>query len=387
MKVLVITPIYYIKGREKLFHDTSAIHYLLKYWPKNAEIVVVHEYHSSIKQFGRYVKKQERNYLKFGYHFEEDGIKVHMYELPIFPRQKTLLKSQQNYMIKHINRILKKDSFNPDIIISHQPSYYSSQYIDKIVSDAKRIAVLHYSDVKEQKRDKNYIQKLYSNYDNVFCRSNSIYKFFENEGLENLSKQYIYSGIPNILTTIEKHWDSNCIQILYVGKLIKRKNVDLIIRALSKIKNSKDFRLIIIGQGPEKKNLIELSKKLSLSNKVKFIPHISREEVYSYMGKSDIFIMPSIGETMGLVYLEAMQQGCITIGTKGEGIDGIIKNGKNGFLVEPNSVDDLVKILKTIFNNSSYSNKKISYEAQKISKGFKEESMGKEYFNIIKGCM
>ena len=88
MKVVIITPFYYIKGREKLFHDTSCVHYLLKYWPKNTEVYVFNEYHSWFKQWSRYFYKSERNYLKNGYYFQEDGIKVNLIEIPIFPKQK-----------------------------------------------------------------------------------------------------------------------------------------------------------------------------------------------------------------------------------------------------------------------------------------------------------
>ena len=55
------------------------------------------------------------------------------------------------------------------------------------------------------------------------------------------------------------------------------------------------------------------------------------------MRENDIFVLPSVGETFGMVYLEAMASGCITVCTKDDGVDGIIKNGENGFLVEPNS--------------------------------------------------
>lgn len=59
------------------------------------------------------------------------------------------------------------------------------------------------------------------------------------------------------------------------------------------------------------------------------------------MSKADVFAMVSTNETLGLVYLEAMSQGCITIGSKGEGIDGIIKDGVNGYLCEPKNIESV----------------------------------------------
>ena len=65
------------------------------------------------------------------------------------------------------------------------------------------------------------------------------------------------------------------------------------------------------------------------------------------MKKSDVFVMPSAPETFGLVYLEAMASGCIVVGAKGWGIDGLIKNGFDGYLVEPRDIDALKNFLLT----------------------------------------
>lgn len=101
------------------------------------------------------------------------------------------------------------------------------------------------------------------------------------------------------------------------------------------------------------------------------------------MQNSDIFCMPSQNETLGLVYLEAMSKGCITIGTQNEGIDGIIVDHKNGFLVEPNEAS-LSKTLKQIFDMKEEELVKISDEAIKTAKIYTEKNMSKKYFNLIK---
>ena len=56
--------------------------------------------------------------------------------------------------------------------------------------------------------------------------------------------------------------------------------------------------------------------------------------------------MPSYPEGFGIVYLEAMASGCITIGTEGEGIANLIKNGENGFLVPPDDPDDIAAVME-----------------------------------------
>ena len=59
---------------------------------------------------------------------------------------------------------------------------------------------------------------------------------------------------------------------------------------------------------------------------------MKREEVIRQMDNHDVFVMISRNETFGLVYLEAMARGCITIASRNEGFDGVIEHGVNGFL-------------------------------------------------------
>jgi glycosyltransferase involved in cell wall biosynthesis len=71
------------------------------------------------------------------------------------------------------------------------------------------------------------------------------------------------------------------------------------------------------------------------------------------MRQADVFVLPSIGETFGMVYLEAMSQGCITVCTINDGIDGIIKDGENGFLTVPTveGIKDTLKRISTLTAN------------------------------------
>ena len=89
--------------------------------------------------------------------------------------------------------------------------------------------------------------------------------------------------------------------------------------------------------------------RIIIKSNIHFMGRKTHEEVLTQMKKSDIFILPSVNETFGQVYLEAMGCGCITIGTRNDGIDGIIKDGKNGFLTTPN-IMDIKKVLNRINN-------------------------------------
>ena len=78
---------------------------------------------------------------------------------------------------------------------------------------------------------------------------------------------------------------------------------------------------------------------------------VSNQVVMEEMAKAQFFVMPSIREGFGIVYIEAMAAGCITIGTEGEGIADLIVSGENGLLVPPNDPDAIVCRIMECLNN------------------------------------
>ena len=99
---------------------------------------------------------------------------------------------------------------------------------------------------------------------------------------------------------------------------------------------------------------------------------------------SDVFVLTSSPETYGLVYLEAMASGCIVIGTQGWGIDGILVNGENGYLVEAKSVAEIVDALFIIFTNPQSI---ILNNSTKTVKNFTQEKAAANYAKCIKSCL
>ena len=137
--------------------------------------------------------------------------------------------------------------------------------------------------------------------------------------------------------------------VVYAGMLIPLKNVDITLQALSALKDTYDFRFDIYGEGEEEQNLKHLAQILGIADRVNFHGKVPRDEVIAAMGKADCFAMASSPETFGLTYLEAMACGCYTIGSRGEGIDGVMVDGENGKLVAPGSVEELTAALELYF--------------------------------------
>ena len=161
-----------------------------------------------------------------------------------------------------------------------------------------------------------------------------------------------YGGAPNDVAdyyTGEKKND--VFSLVYAGMLIPLKKVDVTLKALGTLKDKYDFRFTVIGDGEEADNLKALAAELGIAERVEFRGRVKRHEVLAEMGKADCFAMASSPETFGLTYLEAMACGCYTIGSKGEGIDGVIVDGENGRLVTPDSVEEMAEALELYFTD------------------------------------
>ncbi len=93
--------------------------------------------------------------------------------------------------------------------------------------------------------------------------------------------------------------------------------------------------------------------------------------------------MISKGETFGLVYLEAMARGCITIGSRNEGIDGIILHGVNGFLCEAGNEKELAQIIRHINQLTPAERKQISDSAIATAKDMTDIKVAERYLNNL----
>lgn len=135
--------------------------------------------------------------------------------------------------------------------------------------------------------------------------------------------------------------------VIQVGHLIAQKHFDTTLRAFARLKETQPAAcLTIVGHGSEQRALEQLAQELGISNAVRFTGQLSNEGVLAEMSRAQFFCMPSVREGFGIVYLEAMASGCITIGTEGEGIADLIESGKNGFLVLAGSPEAIVQVVE-----------------------------------------
>ena len=102
------------------------------------------------------------------------------------------------------------------------------------------------------------------------------------------------------------------------------------------------------------------------------------------MKKADIFVLPSYDETFGLVYLEAMAAGCLTIGSINEGIDGTIVNNQNGFLCDPFNEQSIKETLINAARLDIKEKERIINNALNTVSNYSNSKMAEYYLNQLK---
>lgn len=144
---------------------------------------------------------------------------------------------------------------------------------------------------------------------------------------------------------------NNYPNVLYISKLQKRKNPDLLINAASKIQDDINFNLIIAGSGEMLEECISLTKNLSVSN-VFFPGFINQKAVPSFFAMADIFVLLSHSEPWGLVINEAMSASLPIIASEEVGASADLVDSNNGFLISrANELEETVQALKILLKN------------------------------------
>lgn len=204
-------------------------------------------------------------------------------------------------------------------------------------------------------------------------------------------KEEIFAKTAIIPNGIDDFWLQNkgypkmfskqeTLRFLYVGGVNKRKNLMTTIKAI-KILQKKGYKVkfTIVGR-VEDKSIYQQIKDLLY---VQYISPKSKEELLSIYRANDMFVMPSITETFGLVYAEAMSQGIPVIYTKEQGFDGQFNEGEVGYHVDPLNPEDIVDRILDIIHNYE----RLSQNCIEFCDRFNWTSIVKEYDFIYNSCV
>lgn len=145
------------------------------------------------------------------------------------------------------------------------------------------------------------------------------------------------------------------IRLIFVGRLIQKKGVQVLIEALSLVKDKNDYLLNIIGDGPYRSALEEQVVNLDLTENVKFLG--IQRNIKEHLSEADVFVHPAIWEEgFGITIIEAMGNQLVCVAFKKGAIPEIIQNNVSGFIVEECSPNALASKLDEIKEQLSKDN-------------------------------
>ena len=253
-------------------------------------------------------------------------------------------------MMHLFDAVCKKEGV-PDIIYAHY--LFSMGGLDLVHGKYREVPIVgieHWSELSKPtltKRVLAYAGIAYNLTDRLLAVSPSlqeqIKKHFgkESEVVYDMVDQY-FLDVP----LAKRPSGNETFRFASCGSLIPRKGFDVLIKAFAKIKDS-TAELLIIGEGPEKEALKELSQAEGVASRVRFLGRIPREEIAAVYATCSAFALASRAETFGVSYIEAMAKGIPAIATPCGGPEHFM-NDTCGLLVDVDDVAALTRAMDSV---------------------------------------
>lgn len=396
MNILVLTSNYPASDLPK--EITPVVHYFTREWIKvGVNVLVVHNqtvFPQAVYLVLRHLKRFLAN--KAGFIFAADKPVERDYRsdgVPVFRRnickllpRTPFLKSSYNRMLREIGKILDENDFEPDIILGHwlTPQLYLLHELKHKYPSATTVLTVH-EGRPVLERDYGEKGELYlKSIDRICFRSRNIKDTFMGRHHIEIPTFICYSGVPQKFFSggSSKNFDRKMTRFTFVGTLIERKHPEAIIKALQGY-GCEGLSIDFIGEGKMAGKLMELSCSLGMEEYVHLHGRIDRKDVAGVLSQTDCFVMISQEEAFGLVYLEAMANGCLTVASRHEGMDGIIHDGENGFLCTAGDWKELRGIIDRINGLSPEDKQRISEAAVKTSQALTDAKVAENYLNFM----
>lgn len=285
-------------------------------------------------------------------------------------------------------------SWKPDIIHT-QCEFFTMHFAQKIAKELQ-IPIVHtyhtmydhYADyLIPGRRDKTAIvskvlQRVLKNLDTIIAPTQKAKLSLENYHIPSpivvIPTGINLSRFQQTLSEEEREHLKNRLHIpqgkhilVTVGRLGKEKNIEEILQFLSRLKRE-DWVFLIIGDGPYKPELEEMTKQLNLQDNVIFAGMVPAENTWKYYQLGDLFVSASISETQGLTYVEALASGIPLVCRKDSCLEGVLEPGYNGFWYteEAEFAEEIQKIL------DAENRELFAAQARESSQKFSKENFG-----------
>lgn len=329
---------------------------------------------------------------KYQNEYEALGCKVIKLFHPIYS-PKSIFKRSYNLFFSLARRV--NDTFS--FVVQYLYEYFFSKKLASIIQD-HNIVLLHLNDqpmrnfsgfVAAKKMNLAvishirtlcvygfnrkfiaYLNKLNAHY---IAISNAVKLAWIECGLQPDLIEVVYNPV-----TVTEVPNLKCRQnIIFVGRLIQLKQVDLLIRAFHKISDVIEINLLIVGDGPLLEELKNISSDLGLDGRVLFLGY--KKQVHSYIREAKVLVLPSSSEGFGRVIVEAMKLKVAVIGNAQGGIAELITHGETGLLFQYNCVESLSGRLLALYQDDDLYNRLVQNAYNYAALTFSE----KQYIHVL----
>lgn len=327
-----------------------------------------------------------------------DNIKVIEYDrMGLFNRALLKFDIHMNFYNKRFSQNLNQiiDEFKPDVIHC-QFGIQALKLIDNLKTNQIPVVIqFRGHDASDLLGKKSYVKRLHE----VLNRDNFYSIFVARSLKENLKKHSInvqnsmilHSGIDLTKFIVEKAKEHDTFTFLQVSSLEERKGIEYTLKAFAKFlstQQSKNFKLILTGDGKRKALLKDLAIKLNIQENVEFVGYVSPKQAKELMENADVFVHHSIttddGNQEGIpnAIMEAMAMELPIISSYHSGIPELVTDGINGYLVQEKDIDSYALRMSDIL---SWSKMKINREviANEFEIGIHITKLEEFYFKMI----
>ena len=174
-------------------------------------------------------------------------------------------------------------------------------------------------------------------------------------------------------------------EVLFAGYLFKLKGVEYLLKAISIVmKDHKEVKLRIVGDGPDKRHLMTLAESLKIKNKVIFEGLVSHQDMPKHYQRCDVFCFPTLGEPFGKTIIEAMACAKPVIASNIGGPSEIIEENKTGLLVPPAQPEILAAKINELLENKKKTKHMGINARKKVTQKYSWEKIAESYHALYR---
>lgn len=259
---------------------------------------------------------------------------------------------QNHYDIIHVHHpmligktaVYLSKKYDIPLVFTYHTRYeqYLHYFMPKAVLKQKKIMNL------SQRMVSKYLKSFFKNCHHVFAPTEGIKRYLTDSTLYGGNVTVLPTGLDNSSFEISKE-DTDAVRRRYdavgmplfstVSRIAHEKNIPFLLESICRFKEKYhySFKVLIIGEGPNKNEYIEKCIQLGISENVIFTGAVPNEKLAAYYRASDAFLFASKTETQGIVLLESFAAGTPVIGVEASGVSDLVKDNENGCLVPENT--------------------------------------------------